>query len=477
MHTPREIEIAQAIAAQTGAAIRLARLYAQSERRRTQLQDALRQFGSVLASSTDLAATLDGLAELAAGMTKAEVSAVFRVRDDRVEVAAAWGAEPSGAVPSVTHAGSRVERVIASGEPVHLTILGDGREVPSGGRGDAAGWAFLAVPLILGDAVVGALAVTRRGGPFDPDEIDLLATFGRGAAVAIQRGEILEALERRVVELSGLQRLAQAIATISSIEETLDHLVRSIATLLNAERCVVLLLQPDTGVLAGRSPAVGISPETVATLSIPPEADSASLRALSSGEPFVSNAARSDPALLKAWVTALNDTNILIAPMRVGDAPIGVIRVSNKPGGFEADDVRLLSIFAGQAAVVIQNVMLFEREQPEAIIRSTSDAILIVDAAANVVRMNPAAERLTGWTPSAAAGRPVRDVLTLRVRDGRSATMHPLEWVLRNESHIPYTEQEFRTRDGREVEISRPATRTFPAWRASRASAWASCAT
>jgi signal transduction histidine kinase len=50
-------------------------------------------------------------------------------------------------------------------------------------------------------------------------------------------------------------------------------------------------------------------------------------------------------------------------PLRVGTTVIGMIGVANNPGGYVADDERLLSTFANQVAVAIDNARLYERQR------------------------------------------------------------------------------------------------------------------
>jgi len=50
-------------------------------------------------------------------------------------------------------------------------------------------------------------------------------------------------------------------------------------------------------------------------------------------------------------------------PLQVGERVIGMIGVANKVGGYEAADERLLSTFANQVAVAIDNARLYERQR------------------------------------------------------------------------------------------------------------------
>jgi signal transduction histidine kinase len=50
-------------------------------------------------------------------------------------------------------------------------------------------------------------------------------------------------------------------------------------------------------------------------------------------------------------------------PLQVGDRVIGMVGVANKPSGYTTDEERLLSTFANQVAVAIENARLYEDQQ------------------------------------------------------------------------------------------------------------------
>lgn len=57
-----------------------------------------------------------------------------------------------------------------------------------------------------------------------------------------------------------------------------------------------------------------------------------------------------------------------------------------------------------------------------AALRSTTDAVLVMNRGGHITLMNRAAEDLTGWTEEAAIGRPAADVFVIRSGDGAQAT-------------------------------------------------------
>jgi signal transduction histidine kinase len=50
-------------------------------------------------------------------------------------------------------------------------------------------------------------------------------------------------------------------------------------------------------------------------------------------------------------------------PLQVGERVIGMVGVANKPSGYTTDEERLLSTFANQVAVAIENARLYEDQQ------------------------------------------------------------------------------------------------------------------
>ena len=63
-------------------------------------------------------------------------------------------------------------------------------------------------------------------------------------------------------------------------------------------------------------------------------------------------------------------------------------------------------------------------------LHAIADAVIVADAAGQVVYLNPAAERLTGWVVSEALGQPVKDIVALQVEPGDAAWPETLGRVL-----------------------------------------------
>jgi two-component system phosphate regulon sensor histidine kinase PhoR len=88
-------------------------------------------------------------------------------------------------------------------------------------------------------------------------------------------------------------------------------------------------------------------------------------------------------------------------------------------GAFDGQDLLAVAALADNAGAALDNCRLFgditrERGRLDRIIRTMADGLLSLDAARRVLSINPAAEALTGWSASQAAGRLACDVLGCR---------------------------------------------------------------
>ena len=99
---------------------------------------------------------------------------------------------------------------------------------------------------------------------------------------------------------------------------------------------------------------------------------------------------------------------------------------------------------------------LRESEENLAItLNSIGDAVIATDAEGNVTRMNPVAQRLTGWKLSQALGRCVEQVFCIVNEDSRKPVVTPVQDVLRTGTIMGLTNHTaLISRDGREYPIA-----------------------
>ncbi|MDJ0896465.1 MAG: ATP-binding protein [Alphaproteobacteria bacterium] len=190
------------------------------------------------------------------------------------------------------------------------------------------------------------------------DEIGNLAqSFNRMAA---SLGEQEEALRRRGDENAALYEIAKEITAQVSLEPTLELIAKRARELLNGELSLIALLTEDGEHFAVRAGSGDM------------RADLKSLR-FSRGEGVGGRVAQQGKAVIvNDYARELPDSpflpvieesgwhSVIAAPLGAHGQVAGVLYVfSSTPERFSEDDLRLLSAVAVQAAVSIENAMLF----------------------------------------------------------------------------------------------------------------------
>ena len=102
------------------------------------------------------------------------------------------------------------------------------------------------------------------------------------------------------------------------------------------------------------------------------------------------------------------------------------------------------------------NFTLRESEEKLAVtLNSIGDAVIATDAQARVTRLNPVAEKLTGWTLAEALGRPVAEVFNIINKESRlPATIPVMEALERGTVQGLANHTVLVARDGRECDIA-----------------------
>jgi PAS domain S-box-containing protein len=141
--------------------------------------------------------------------------------------------------------------------------------------------------------------------------------------------------------------------------------------------------------------------------------------------------------------------------------PIGVwflIRKERKP--FTDGEHALLSAFADFASVAVERSWLLhtlvrEKHESETVLQASANGILVVDGHGRIVDMNPALERLTGWTLRDARGQPCCDIVGCdaeQTSNTDGTIVCPLELGAQGADRA-FFEYTIETRDGRTLPI------------------------
>jgi signal transduction histidine kinase len=209
------------------------------------------------------------------------------------------------------------------------------------------------------------------------------------------------ALEQRQRELSSLLEATQVVTSSLELDAILQAIARQASRISGADGVLLLLLDDDAQVLRCRV-AVGLPPEEIETLAIP-VAESFSGQVAATGQPLNVPDIRDDPRLFQPRIAAkYQHVSYLGLPIALEGRLFGVLAFSTPaPRVYSAEEVGLLSAFARQSAIAIENARLHttalrRTAELEALLRATRSLMSGLDLHAILDRLVVEASRITG---------------------------------------------------------------------------------
>jgi len=245
---------------------------------------------------------------------------------------------------------------------LHYTprVTGQARYVPSPNRGSEVD-----VPVVVDGRTVGVLVVeSGQSDAFDQDDFEILTAAANQAGLALARARLLAGERRRADEHEAL------LATMADLSAELELSKLLQATLQRA----VTLLGVTGGELAIYDEARE-ELEVVASHSIGKDSTGTRLRL---GEGAMGRVAQThEPLLIPEYAEWLGRSgqyadvtvhSVMVAPLLVGSRLVGAFAAvhADPARKFGPADLRLLNMFAPQAAVAIARARLLETERRRA---------------------------------------------------------------------------------------------------------------
>jgi transcriptional regulator with GAF, ATPase, and Fis domain len=166
-------------------------------------------------------------------------------------------------------------------------------------------------------------------------------------------------------DMAGLRRLhafSERLMTVSSVDELLEALLDDVIQLTGAARGIVLLVDP--GDTKTTNPRVRASRNVRSEAIADPSgaiSDSIVRQVIETKRPIIVSDALTDTTFGKSEsVIALQLSSVMCAPLLSQGETVGALYVANDEVKhlFERKQLDLLTIFAGQASLILQNAML-----------------------------------------------------------------------------------------------------------------------
>ena len=377
---------------------RLARELNEAVEQQTATAEILRVISS---SPGDLQPVFEAILENATRICEANFGVLVLYENAAFQVAATHNAPPAFVElrqrqPTIRASGA-LGRVVAAKQLVHISDCpGD----ISYKQGDADFVQFvdlcrvrslIMAPMLKENELIGVIAIYRTEvRPFTDKQIALVQNFASQAVIAIENTRLLTDLSESLQQQTGTADVLQAISRSTfDLPTVLSTLVELAARLCRADMAQILLPSKDVHSFYSAA-SYGHTPEYneyVRTLTFAPGREGVLGRVLLEHRPVQIADVLADPDYRLREVQRLGGfrTHLGLPLLREGK-PIGILIVSRATvQPFDDKHIALLTTFADQAVVAIENTRLFEAEQQRT--RELSESLAQQTATSEVLRV------------------------------------------------------------------------------------------
>ncbi|HRI17048.1 MAG TPA: GAF domain-containing protein, partial [Burkholderiaceae bacterium] len=364
-----QIDLLSTFADQAVIAIENVRLFNETREaleRQTATAEVLRVLGS---SMTDTQPVFDAIVGNCGRLFGDSRVVLWLIDGERLRARASNGGLPGETIPLVHQ--SPIGACVVDVRTVHLKDLEPAAERYPLVRNFGLKSGFrtgVYAPLVRAGVAIGGLAVLRREpNSFTDKDVALLGTFTDQAVIAIQNArqfhETQEALERQTATANVLKAISRTTFDLAAV---LEVLIGTAARLCGASLGVIFRVEGDLCLASG---LFGATPALIEHLAAHPPRlslrDGITAEAAATGHPVQVEDAATDARYGRPDVQRVGGYRTLLAiPILREAEAIGVLTLGRAEArAFDAKEIELVTSFADQAAIAMENVRLFNETQ------------------------------------------------------------------------------------------------------------------
>ena len=222
-----------------------------------------------------------------------------------------------------------------------------------------------------------------------------------------QVGELIASLTRmersiqsRMNEQATLLETSQAVVSSLDTKIVLDLILEQVERLMNVKKIAIFALDEQSNLYRVRA-SRGLSKQYIEKATFEPaKSQSAAMRAMRSGKPVQIKDTEADPDFAPLLPRSRDGgyRSVLAVPLQSNyNQPSALLVFKPEPYEFNNNEIQLLTNFANQAAMAIENAALYARSDQrlkeqtrrlEALIQSMQDGLILGDLRGNVVYTN-----------------------------------------------------------------------------------------
>lgn len=349
-YSPEDANLAQAVAAQAGAAIQNAFLFEEAVRN-AQESSALYDHSQRMSESLDLKCVCAVTSESIQSSLKADQAAVLLRDGDRLVLAASRGIDSASR--------ERMRFRIGQGVPgwvcqwmtptavADLTADSRDRLAPI-----PCAHSAICAPIGSGSEALGVvLALSRRRRLFTIAEMEMLYTLANQAAVAISNARLYQEARAKSVRMRRyFQRIARALGAAVAAKGDPNLLSELACEMLSADRCVIYRLRKDASLarFAGGGGRTASTPGE----DLAPGTGFAGAAARTGKSVVVTDVASDARSKEVAWLARDRMASCVAVPVASNGEVVGVVEVySQAPRVFSKADLKLVRLFIRESGL------------------------------------------------------------------------------------------------------------------------------
>jgi PAS domain S-box-containing protein len=282
------------------------------------------------------------------------------------------------------------------------------------------------VPLRVHGRTLGVLVVeSAEKGAFSAEDFEILEAAANQAAIAVERVRLILSERRRADEHKALNDTMADLSSELELAKVLQAVIARAVELIGVTGGEVAIYEEETHELVIMASEQIGKQSTGTRIKL---GEGAMGRVAQTLEPLIIPK-YGDWSGASAKYSDVEVHSVMAAPLLIGRRLVGAIATvhADPHRVFNNDDLRLLNLFAPQAAIAIENARLYARAQRQQqyfseLVRNNPVAIVTLNREYRIVECNPAFERLFGYSQEEAVGRDLDSLIATAATHDEATT-------------------------------------------------------